>query len=1109
MRPATDRHPDCPDLHLDEVLAAYLDAAAQGQAPQRDELLASHPDLAPQLREFFTNRDQVDQLAATLRDLPWLRPYPRETGHFPRPVLSDYEILDQLGQGGMGVVYRATQRSLRRPVALKVLRPGTGAGNDRVRFQAEAAAVARLRHPNIIQIYEVGEERGVLFFSLELIEGGSLQQRLSGAPLAPAEAAGIVAVLARAVHFAHQNGVVHRDLKPGNVLLSAACGLASPPAKPQAARQPLSDCVLKIADFGLAKCLDGDSRQTQSGVILGTPSYMAPEQARGEGKHVGPLADVYALGAVLYECLTGRPPFEAPTRLETVLRVTAADPSPPRALQSSCPRDLETVCLKCLQKDPRKRYASADELADDLNRFLRGEPIVARPVPAWERVVKWARRRPAFAGLLAVSVLTLAGLVGLILGHNVYLRARVEQEVAAREDAWRDQHRIALRPMLEQAEAALRRGAPEEAETLAVRVQDRTGSDPVLAPLRQRADGLVQRARRLLDVRRAARLLFARRDEMLYHLNRRLFTGLDLPADLEAARTAARAALAPFGLADGAVRGIALDDCSSPAEAERVTRGCYEVLLLLADATARSDRGSPDAATDDPRPLRQALRFLEQANRLVPTTLVYQRRRTRYEARLGTAPAPATEARPAPGPLDSFLLGSEIWLEENNPGRALGHFRRALRGQPDLFWARFFLAVAHLKLGEAERARAELTICVGQRPDVVWAYLFRGFLNAESGAFEEAEADFDQAGRLATDPAARYVLKVNRGMLRLRQGQGESAVDELRQAATLLPNQFHAHLNLALAYRKQQRLEEAAQALDKAVRLAPSLALLYRERGLLSLQRGQRGAALRDFEQALQVEPRGPRAHEDHLERGLILYQDGRYEEAARACTEALRLRPTFAAAHRLHGEVLLKLKRSSEALTALDRAIEHGSATAEVLQARALTRLGLGDAAAAVEDYTRALALRPQDATLRAGRGWACLACEAPRLAERDFTIAIRLAPTSGDAYNGRGYARVCLGRPADAVADARTALRLGPQDSRLFYNAARIFAQAAVRQESGSGYRDEALEWLTRALDLLGEDRRVEFWRQCVRSDRALSSLRFSPGFARLAALYDRPKP
>jgi serine/threonine protein kinase len=313
------------------------------------------------------------------------------------PAPPGYQMLEVLGRGGMGVVYKAIQTRLNRVVAIKTLH-GAGGRNELARFWTEAEAVARLRHPNVVQIYEVAEHEGRPFLALEYVEGGSLERRLAGAPQPPRHAAEMIRVLALAVHAAHQCGIVHRDLKPSNVLVAGGAG------------ELLERCTLKVTDFGLAKRLDVESQQTQTGDVMGTPSYMAPEQAGGEISRIGPRSDVYALGAMLYELITGRPPFRGATRWETVLQVRTEDPVPPRRLQPRTPRDLETICLKCLEKDPQRRYASAESLAEDLQRFCAGETIQARPAGAVEKGVKWMRRRPAAAGGIGLAGLMFLGL---------------------------------------------------------------------------------------------------------------------------------------------------------------------------------------------------------------------------------------------------------------------------------------------------------------------------------------------------------------------------------------------------------------------------------------------------------------------------------------------------------------------------------------------------------------------------------------------------------------------------------------------------------------------------------------------------------------------------
>jgi tRNA A-37 threonylcarbamoyl transferase component Bud32/tetratricopeptide (TPR) repeat protein len=334
----------------------------------------------------------------------------------PLPNVPGYVLLGEVGRGGFGVVYRAEQTGLKRVVALKVLRGGAVADDAEIeRFRAEAQAVARLQHPHIVQVYEVGEcasgDGGTLpFFALEYVEGGTLGDRLAGTPQPPLEAALLIEKLARAVHHAHEHGILHRDLKPTNILLA-------------------TDGTPKITDFGLAKRMDADG-QSASGAIIGTPCYMAPEQASGEKRRTTPAADVYSLGSIFYELLTGRPPFKAATALETIVQVVIEDAVSVRRLNPSVPRDLATICRKCLAKEPSRRYTTAKALADDLRRYLDGLPILARPATRMERMWRWCKREPReaalAAGLAAVITGSVVGLTGL------YLRAE-ERRVAANE----------------------------------------------------------------------------------------------------------------------------------------------------------------------------------------------------------------------------------------------------------------------------------------------------------------------------------------------------------------------------------------------------------------------------------------------------------------------------------------------------------------------------------------------------------------------------------------------------------------------------------------------------------------------------------------------------
>jgi WD40 repeat protein/serine/threonine protein kinase len=449
------------DQQLEAILHDYLQAVDAGQRPDGDELLRRHPDFAAELREFLSVQANVDRVARALdevtvgpgegaSDLPRVR------------YFGDYELLAEIARGGMGVVYKARQVSLDRIVALKMILAGRlASAADVQRFHTEAQAAANLDHPNIVPIYEVGEHEGQHFFSMRFVDGTSLAGKLAGASWRAGqtsqawqrEAAILMAAVARAVHHAHQRGILHRDLKPANILLQRKSADSadytdkkegtSLPVKSAESAKSADEFIPKITDFGLAKQMEKDTGQTASGAILGTPSYMAPEQARSD-KVLTTAVDVYSLGAILYEMLTGRPPFRGADLMQTLQMVLEAEPQSPSRVHpdGKIDRDLETICLKCLSKEPGRRYGSAEALADDLERWLAGKPIAARPARSAERAWRWCRRNPVIAGLsAAVACLLLAlAIGGPIAGFHFNVLAERERQAAdnerrARKDA--------------------------------------------------------------------------------------------------------------------------------------------------------------------------------------------------------------------------------------------------------------------------------------------------------------------------------------------------------------------------------------------------------------------------------------------------------------------------------------------------------------------------------------------------------------------------------------------------------------------------------------------------------------------------------------------------
>jgi serine/threonine-protein kinase len=410
----------------------------------------------------------------------------QDSGLGAPPVVGGYDLLTPLGRGGAALVFKARQRKTGRVVALKMVRGGAHAGpRDLARFRAEAQAVARLDHPHIVPLYDVGEQDGWAYFALEVAQGGSLARQLAGRPQAPAQAARLVQSLARAMHYAHERGIVHRDLKPANVLLTG-------------------DGVAKVSDFGLARRVepepDAKALLTRTGEILGTPSYMAPEQSWGRTSDIGPPADTYALGAILYECLTGRPPFLAATSVDTLLQVRTAVPIPPRRLVPSVPRDLETICLHCLHKEPCRRYPSAAALAEDLDRFVAGKPVHARPTPVLQKVMRWARRRKTATALMAVSAAAVVCLLLFGAWHyaqlkGYYAQLRTERNTADKMRELAQAKETEARDQKEETEKQWRRADLNFHQALAAVVQmlkrvsedgDRLAYEPSLQGVRRR-----------------------------------------------------------------------------------------------------------------------------------------------------------------------------------------------------------------------------------------------------------------------------------------------------------------------------------------------------------------------------------------------------------------------------------------------------------------------------------------------------------------------------------------------------------------------------------------------------------------------------------------------
>ena len=1046
------------------------------------------------------------------QELRCAAPTALEASHPARALVPGYDILGELGRGGMGVVYKARHLALNRVVALKMILAGAHAGERALAlFRREAESVARLQHPNIVQIFEVGEQEGRPFLSLEFVDGGSLSARLQDAPPSPHDSARLVEVLARAMHFAHLHGVVHCDLKPANVLLQSG---GDGPVVP------------KITDFGLARQLDRGAAQSHAGAT-GTPAYMAPEQACCRNDLLGAPTDVYGLGAILYEMLTGRPPFMGETPFDVLSQVTNKDPQPPSRLRPRTPRDLETICLKCLAKAPARRYASALELAEDLRRFIAHEPILARPAGIVERATKWIRRRPTTAALLTVCLLSVLGLAG---AAGLYARAQWARVGAARSE---------VRELVAAARAAGENDAWEKSRDRAAAALAKIKAEPVLAAeFQQETNALLDRAGQRLGAEATFRRFLDLRDDALFHAS--LATGEGSARNMEAARSRAQEALALAGAADLSGSPWAPDPAFVEKERKEIVYGCYELLLVLAEVEGPSHAHNEDSLSR----AENALKVLDRTRGLGLETHAYHLRRARYLKEAGRKAEADEELvaagkRPPSDALDFFLIGDELYKEGDADKVAMASkaFVSALLLQPDHFWARYFLALCYTRQQQYTAARDSLTTCLGKRPDFVWTYLLRGFVQGQLQDYTAADADFARAEQLLKadpDPDARYVLLNNSAVLsigRLSIGRKKfaEAVLALQEAIQLKPDQYQAYVSLSQAYRLQKDMDGAARELDRAVAVAgrlvqtgavdpATLALLYRNRSRLRLEQGEGKEAIEDLQSAVeQLADDPPAAARAWVEMGRDFQHNRDYKAALAAFDAAAKILPQDENALRGRAQTLFQLKRYAECVQALDQFFQQGgAATASLYQARALAKVKLARNEDAVGDYTLALERSPNDLALRTQRGQTYLACQAPQLALLDFEAAIQLDPKYALAYQGRGLARLQLDQAREAAGDAETLARLAPGDARLVLGAAGILAQSAARlelKEDRNGRerpafrvhcQERAEMLLQEAMRLLPESERAAFWRDVARHDGALAPLRRSDAYREMDHQY-----
>lgn len=932
-------------------------------------------------------------------------------------TVANYEILGVLGRGAVGVVYKARQLGLNRLVALKMLLAGTHAGQrELTRFRIEAEAVARLRHPNIVQVFEVGDHNGLPFFSLEFVEGGSLHQKMGGKPLPPRQAAEILEALARAMHYAHERNIIHRDLKPANVLLT-------------------TDGIPKITDFGLAKRLEEgeESSQTRTGTLMGTPSYMSPEQALGRTHDVGPLSDQYTLGAILYEMLTGRPPFLGATMLETIQQVRTREPVPPKQLQPTTPRDLEVICLKSLQKEPGKRYADAREMADDVRRFLNGEPIRARPVSLWERSWRWCRRNPRLAYLYTtVFFLTL-----LVLVTSGVLTVRNLREQQAVENV-RKQAEVRMK----ESTKAIYDGDVRRAKDLLSQSLDPLWGDAAgLEEQRNSWENLkesIEKFGRFKDLLDKARFAYI---YGVFNTRKQMEQGQDHCQQL-------------LKLYDGFAHGITPRPPLNPEQEQLYKEDTYDMYLLTA---LIEDHLVQNAETAKRRQVaQQALDWLNRANSILPGTRTFHAHRSGFLATLGQREAADAELTTAlaiqpTSAVDHFWHGYAEHLRGNgdsskgDAANACEHYRQEiaeyaalLRQHPAHFWGYFDWAVAKTNLGELQDALIGFTTCIRLRPDYPWPYNNRGTIHLRLRQYDRAMRDYNKA--LEEDPD--YVLALaNRALVHLEQKNIDQALEDCNRALEKDPRHSDVYLHRAECYRLRKQYEDALADCFRLLESSKFKDEVHRKRAAIYEDLKRSGDDAR-YKKALEQDH--TTAFELYKQAGQH-YKRGEQEQALTEYTAAIELHPRVAEPYRDRGVVCwLYFRDFDAALNDFRKVTELWRSKAEAYRFMGMIHLERRQYDLALEDLEDALARQPGYPDALWGKAqiylWQGKAKEALEVID---PLASKPPPDAVETLNVRGDIYRRLGRLGDAAADYRRIMKLRPELPEAYVSLALVHCQ------------------------------------------------------------------
>lgn len=1050
------------------------------------------------------------------------------------PVVPGYELLGELGRGGMGVVYRARQHGLGRIVALKMVLNAQASSEELDRFMLEAKAVAIVEHPNIVQIYDVGEINGLPYFSLEFVAGGPLDALLKGEPQDPVYTATVMAKVCRGIGYAHSKNILHRDLKPANVLMTKT-------------GEP------KVTDFGLAKQMDApDEGHTKAGSIMGTPSYMPPEQAEGNAKNLTNLADVYSLGALLYEFITGRPPFKGRTLFETLQHVRTKDPVPPIQLQPSVPLDLQTVCMKALEKNPEKRYPTAEEMAEDLEAFLRGDPIKARAIGRVEKAVRWARRNKPQAALIAMGVALLllivtGGFVYLGLdAHNQRLRADHIEKINRQKLEAEDLLNLAIRSgdggnwPQSQNEAKQSLAALDESEEF--------------AGIRERVEKQIALADAHIETKN-------RSDQFEGYIENAFFAATDLTgkSSMQNTEDILKQSAKALELFD-----IRLDQSSyQPKFSEHfldeqkkgILEECGALLLL-----AGSRQLDKDFA--DNKPLDAALKILDLAKqagagekiRRLYLAQYYQTLANRGDmAQQVLADKERAEANKLDpkGSREWFFLGDYLFRggEFESASEA---FAKASRLAPRDFWSIYYQAVSAIRSSSWSEARALLLHCLSTKQTFGFTYVLMGITEGKLKQYEEAYKSFANAVKYLGGETQGILI--NRAAVYYDQGLLNKAEADLRKAVMNDPSNWTALDNLGVLQRDQKNLVEAESYFIQANKFAKTELLPMRHLANLlgELDPPRWTESVATFEKVVAREKNPVKVANDLMGLARSKLALGENDSAREVLDRALGFDQENALIWFLQGWVineiaakkdrvnrtasLVDYKASLEAynrgfaLASQGKANETGAKAmasyfkqldpkgppetieAKLLRARGLIKARLGDYGSAMADYTRSLEINGEQPYLRNRRATAMIS-KWREIALEDYSQGIKLNPNDRELYAGRAYVYALLGDHVSSAKDVNIAI--GGTGQVVWFvrvNCAAALAQAyrvAKSPPKGGkpaekGIQDQYLAgvWsqLSQAKQSIPAVKKAAWWMENIEADDAFDPVRGLPDWLEL---------